>query len=178
MTISLLVAMSDAGVIGRNGQLPWRLSADLRRFRRLTTGHAIVMGRKTFESIGRPLPERMNIVVTRQRDFSPPAGVVVTHDIDAALKIAREMRPVGRGNAGVPGHDDEVFVVGGAEIYRQTLGMADRIYLTLVHADVAGDARFDAPNPVEWREVERTNHPADDKNEYPYSFLLLERRRN
>ncbi len=162
--LSILVAVSDTGVIGRDGGLPWRLSADLRRFRRLTTGHAIVMGRKTYESIGRPLPERTNIVVTRQADFTAE-DVVVAGDIDAALRRAREAH----------GPDDEVFVVGGAEIYRQTLDRADRLYLTRVHTDIGGDTYLPPIDFAQWRLVEESRHATDDKNEFPHTFAVYDR---
>jgi dihydrofolate reductase len=161
--LSLLVAVSDTGVIGRDNALPWRLSADLRRFRRLTTGHAIVMGRKTYESLGRPLPERTNIVVTRQADFAPP-GVLVVHSIDAAIEQARK----------VHGDDSEIFIIGGAEIYRQTLDRADRLYLTRVHTDVEGDTHLQL-DLDEWRLVEESQHPADEKNEFPHTYAVYER---
>lgn len=162
--ISLLVAVSSTGVIGRDNALPWKLSADLRRFRRLTTGHAIVMGRKTFESIGRPLPERTNIVVTRQAGYAAE-GVIVASDIDAAIRKASEIH----------GADDEVFIVGGAEIYRQTLERADRLYLTRVEADVAGDTYLPAIDFSQWKLVEETRFAADERNEFPHSFLVYER---
>jgi dihydrofolate reductase len=161
--LSLLVAVSDTGVIGRDNALPWRLSADLRRFRRLTTGHAIVMGRKTYESLGRPLPERTNIVVTRQADFAPP-GVLVVHSIDAAIEQARK----------ADGDDSEIFIIGGAEIYRQTLSRADRLYLTRVHTDVEGDTHLQLDFD-EWRLVEESQHPADEKNEFPHTYAVYER---
>ncbi|MEX2188778.1 MAG: dihydrofolate reductase [Pirellulales bacterium] len=164
--LSILVAVSDTGVIGRDGELPWRLSADLRRFRRMTTGHAIVMGRKTYESIGRPLPERTNIVVTRQPAFTAD-GVVSAPDIDAAIRTAQTIH----------GAEDEVFVVGGAEIYRQTLDRADRLYLTRVHANVAGDTYLPAIDFNHWRLVEESHHAADDKNEFPHTFAVYERMR-
>jgi dihydrofolate reductase len=162
--LSLLVAVSDTGVIGRDGGLPWRLSADLRRFRRLTTGHAIIMGRKTYESIGRPLPERTNIVVTRQSDFAAN-GVIVAGDIDAAIQSAQQIHGAG----------DEVFIGGGAEIYRQTLDRADRLYLTRVHADVAGDTYLPPIDFSQWRLVEESRHAADEKNEFPHTFAVYDR---
>jgi dihydrofolate reductase len=163
--LSLLVAVSTTGVIGRDNALPWKLSADLRRFRRLTTGHAIIMGRKTYESIGRPLPERTNIVVTRQADFIAPGCAVVT-DIDAAIRKAHEAH----------GEDAEVFIVGGAEIYRQTLDRADRLYLTQVETDASGDTYLPTIDLSQWQLVEETHHAADDKNEYPHTFAIYDRK--
>ncbi|RIK75782.1 MAG: hypothetical protein DCC68_20575 [Planctomycetota bacterium] len=162
--LSILVAASTSGVIGRDNALPWRLSADLRRFRRLTTGHAIVMGRKTYESIGRPLPERTNLVVTRQRDFAAP-GCVVVDTIDAAIQRAHEIH----------GEHDEIFIVGGADIFRQTLDRADRLYLTRVEADVPGDTYLPPIDVSHWRLVEQSHHAADDKNDHPHTFAVYDR---
>ena len=162
MRVTLILARSDNGVIGRDGDLPWRLSADLRRFKALTTGHRILMGRKTHESIGRPLPDRVNVVLTRDPEASF-TGCEARTDLEHALAEARE--------AG----ETELFVIGGAEIYRLALPLADRLQLTEVHADVPGDVTIPAPGP-EWTEVERTDHPADERNEHPYSFVVLDRR--
>ncbi|MEM7481001.1 MAG: dihydrofolate reductase [Acidobacteriota bacterium] len=162
MTFSILVATAENGVIGRDGDLPWRLPADLERFKALTMGHHLIMGRKTWDSIGRPLPGRTSVVVSRT---SPqlPEEVVVVNSVDRALKVARR--------AG----DEEPFVVGGAEIYRQVMDSASRLYLTRVHAEVEGDTFFPELDESEWRLVERLEHPADVRNEYPFSFLTFER---
>ncbi len=160
MKISLIAAMADNGVIGRNNRLPWRLSADLQRFKALTMGKPIVMGRKTWESIGRPLPGRTNIVVTRDVGYRAE-GCVVVHSVDQALEVA----------AG----SDEVMVIGGANLYQQLLGRADRLYLTQVRADVEGDAWFPGFDRAQWREVERESHSRDEKNEFDYAFVTLER---
>lgn len=162
MRLSLIVALASNGVIGRNNQLPWRLSADLKHFKALTMGKALIMGRRTFESIGRPLPGRTNIVVTRDRAFQAP-GCIVVHDVDQALHTAA--------------HQEEVMAMGGANLYRQLLPRADRLYLTEVKAEVAGDTWFPELNPAEWAETERVSHRADDKNEYDYDFVILDRRR-
>jgi len=158
--ISIITAMDENRVIGRANALPWRLPNDLRRFRRLTTGHAVIMGRRNYESIGRPLPERRNIVITRQPGYSAP-GCQVVHSLEQALAAA--------------GEDPEIFIIGGAEIYAQALPRAARLYLTLVHAAVAGDVRFPPFDQGEWREIERERHEADDRHPYPYSFVVLER---
>jgi dihydrofolate reductase len=158
--LSLIVAMSENRVIGRGGQLPWRLSSDLRRFKRLTMGHRLLMGRKTFASIGRLLPGRTSVVLTRQTDYTAP-GAVVAHDLDQARQWALG--------------DEQVFVIGGAEIYRQTLPWAERIYLTVIHAQVEGDAFFPELPPAEWRLIEVTRCPRDAQNEYDHSFLIYER---
>lgn len=161
MKISFVVAMARNNVIGKDNELPWRLSADLQHFKAITLGKPVVMGRKTYESIGKPLPGRTNIIVTRDQNYLADACVVV-HSVDAALEAA--------------GTVDEVMVIGGAELYRQLLARADRVYLTLVQAEVEGDASFPVLDAAEWKELERHDHMADEKNQFPYSFLLLERR--
>ncbi len=152
--------MSENRVIGRDGQLPWHLSADLRRFKRLTMGHHIIMGRKTFESIGRLLPGRITIVVTRQVGYD--AGeALVAHGIDEAIRLADG--------------DDEAFIIGGEEVYRQALRMVDRIHLTQVHAEIHGDAVFPNLQFDDWQLVEQSRHPADEQNEYEHTFLVYDR---
>jgi dihydrofolate reductase len=160
--ISIIVAMAENRVIGRNNALPWRLPNDLKHFRRLTTGHVVIMGRKNYESIGKLLPERTNIIVTRNTGYAVP-GARVVHSLEAAYAAA----------AG----DDEIFVIGGAEIYRAALMRADRLYLTLVHAAVPGDTCFPDFDRNEWRQVESVRHEADEKHAYAYSFVTLERHR-
>jgi dihydrofolate reductase len=160
--LSLIVAVARNGVIGRQGGLPWRLSADLRRFKELTMGHAIIMGRKTYESIGRPLPGRRMIVITRQADYRTE-GAEVVGALDEALRRAAD-----RG-------DGECFVIGGAEIYEQAKPQADRVYLTRVRAAVEGDTYFSPLNLTQWRLVSSESHAADAKNQYPFSFEVYER---
>jgi dihydrofolate reductase len=162
MRVSLIVAAAENGVIGRQNTLPWRLSADLRRFKRLTMGHTIVMGRKTWESIGRPLPGRLSIVITRQPIYAA-AGAEIAADFDTALQAATQ-----HGKS-------EVFVIGGAEIFKQAMPVADRVHLTHVHANVEGDSHFPTLDPSAWRLVQSERHDADEKNEYAYSFELYER---
>jgi dihydrofolate reductase len=160
--LSLIVAMTRAGVIGRDGGLPWQLSADLKRFKALTMGHHIVMGRKTFESLGRPLPGRKMIVISRQEP--PPAGAgapFFVHSLAEALRLAAE--------------DAEVFVIGGAEIFAHALPHADRMYVTWVEADVAGDTVFPTMDWSPWREVSSERIPADARNEYETTFSVYER---
>jgi dihydrofolate reductase len=159
MVISLIVAMAANRVIGRDNKLPWRLPNDLRRFRALTMGKPLVMGRKTFESIGRPLDGRHNIVVSRNPDYRAE-GCTVVHSPEAALAAA------------VPA--EELFVAGGAELYAQFLPQAHCLYLTLVHAHVQGDTYFPAFDQSQWREIEREEHRADGRHAYAYSFLILE----
>ncbi len=160
MKLSIVVAMAANHVIGRDKKLPWHLPADLKHFKQLTTGKPILMGRKTWESIGRPLPERTSIVITRDPDYTA-AGCVVVHSIDAALRAAE--------------HHDEVMVIGGSELYRQVLPQVSTIYLTRVHADIEGDAVFPKLDDSEWREVERTDCEPDENNAHVYSFITLER---
>lgn len=152
--------MAENRVIGVNNTLPWRLPADLRHFRQLTTGHHVIMGRRNYESIGKPLPERTNIVVTRNRGYQAP-GCRVRHSLEEALQDC--------------GSDPEVFIIGGAEIYRQALPGADRIYLTLVHARIPGDTYFPEFDQNEWKETQRTRCEADDKNPYACSFVIYEK---
>ena len=163
MIISLIVAMDEKRGIGKAGKLPWRLSSDLKRFREVTMGHHLVVGRKTFESIGKPLPGRQMIVVTRDARFKPE-GCLVSGSIHDALTLAEE-----RG-------EPEVFVIGGAEIYEQTLDLADRLYLTQVHAEVDADVFFPAIRPDQWTENQRVDQPADEKNQYAFTFRLLDRK--
>ena len=157
--ISFVVAMARNGVIGKDNQLPWRLPADLRHFKAVTMGKPIIMGRKTFDSIGRPLPGRTNIVVTRDPAYSSE-GCVVVHSIEEALAAA--------------GAAEEVMIIGGADFYRQLLPRADRIYLTLIDAEVEGDTWFSELDPARWPERSREDHVADADNPYPYSFIVLE----
>lgn len=159
---SIVVARADNGVIGRDNQLPWHLPADLRHFKQLTSGHPIIMGRRTYESIGRPLPNRRNIVVTRQLDWQAE-GVETAHSVLGALELARES-------------DEEVFVIGGAEIYRAALPAVDVVYLTEVHAAPEGDAVLPEFSPEAWREESRQRHEADDKHAHAFSFVTLRRR--
>ena len=165
MSLALVVAAAENGVIGRDNGLPWRLPGDLKQFRRLTTGKPVIMGRRTFESIGRALPERLNIVVSRQPGYREP-GILVVPTFEEAVRAGRE--------AAAPGMV-EVMVIGGADIYRQALPLADRIYLTEVHARVDGDTHLPAVDWTEWREVSRELHPAGPGHSHDYSFVVLDR---
>lgn len=160
--ISIIVAVSENNVIGTEGKLPWRLPADLRRFKELTLGHPIIMGRKTYESIGRALPGRRNIVITRDQDFQA-AGCEVAHSLEEAIKMSK-----------VP-FDSEVFVIGGGQVYREALPRADRIYLTRVHTRVAGDAVFPELEKLEWKIISEEFHQKDEKHEYDFTFKTYER---
>lgn len=159
-----MVAMAENRVIGRDGALPWHLPADFKRLKRLTIGHTLVMGRKTFDSIGKPLPGRRSIVLTRDPAWHHP-GVDVAHRFDDALAMAAA--------AG----EDEIFVFGGAGVFRRALPRADRLYQTLVHAEVEGDVYFPPFDPADWQLVEDQRHPADPRHAYDYSFRRFERRR-
>ena len=161
------LAAAENGVIGRAGQLPWRLPSDLRHFRTLTLGKPVIMGRKTYQSIGRPLERRDNIVLTRRADAYPPA-VHVAHSLAQALALGRTLAAA-RGA-------DEIVVIGGADVFAAALPHAQRIYLTLVHAMPAGDQRVAAFAPETWREVARNPMPAGPGDEYAAEFLILERR--
>ena len=163
MKVSILAALSTNNVIGRDNQVPWRLSTDLKRLKALSMGHHVVMGRKTYDSVGRPLPGRTNVVITRQADYAPE-GVVVVHALEDALHVARDA------------NETEVFILGGAEIYRQAMHRCDRMYLTRVHADVEGDTWFpDFDDVTEWKLTDAEHFDADEKNEYPFSFLTYDR---
>jgi len=158
--ISIIAALAENRVIGLNNTLPWRLPNDLKHFRRLTTGHAIILGRKNYESIGKPLPERTNIVITRNRDFRAD-GCLIAHSLDEALVLAD--------------NDPEIFIIGGAEIYRAALARTNRLYLTRVHAAIPGDTYFPEFDETEWREISRERHERDERHAYAYSFVVLER---
>lgn len=158
--ISIIVAASANNVIGAKGDLPWHLSDDLKRFKAVTMGKPIVMGRKTWESIGRALPGRQNIVITRRHDFAAD-GCDVVHSVDEAMSAAGDV--------------DEIMVIGGSQVYEIFLPAAQRLYLTRVHADVEGDAFFPAVDEDEWQLVSEEIHSADERNEFDCSFRIYER---
>lgn len=158
--LSIIVAVADNGVIGSGNQLPWRLPDDLKRFKALSLGKPIVMGRKTYDSIGRPLPGRLNIIVSRQRDLQI-AGCQVVSSLQEAIAAA--------------GTAAEIVIVGGADIYRQVLPQVTTIHLTRVHADIAGDVHFPKLEQNEWREVAREYHPADERHAHAFTFSTLAR---
>jgi dihydrofolate reductase len=163
VTLSLIVAMSQGGVIGHHGKVPWHLPDDLRRFKQLTMGHPLIMGRRTFASIGRPLPGRRCIVLSRDPAYRA-AGVETAPDLETALARVADAA--------------EVFVIGGAEVYRAALPRADRLYLTLVHAPIAGDVRFPTFAPTAWMLAEETFHPADARHAHAFTFRRYERQRS
>ena len=151
--------MAENRVIGKENKLIWHLPADLKFFKNLTTGHPIIMGRKTFESIGKPLPNRTNIIITRQADFTAE-GCLVAHSLTEALMMAQQL-------------DSDIFVIGGAEIYKQAMFLADTIYLTEVHHTFEGDTFFPEIDSILWQETSREEHKADEKNPYDYAFVTL-----
>jgi dihydrofolate reductase len=162
MKITLIAAVAENRVIGRDGGLPWRLPDDLRRFKQRTLGHNVIMGRRTFESLAAPLPDRPAIVVSRSHELDIP-GATVANSVDEALDIAR-----GRG-------EDEVFILGGSEIYAIALPLADRLELTVVHAEIKGDTYFPEFDPAAWTITDDQRREADDRHEHAFSFRCYER---
>lgn len=163
----LIVAVADNGVIGAGGAIPWRLKSDMQRLKSMTVGKPVVMGRKTFLSLKRPLPHRTNIVVTRDQDFRA-AGAVVTTSLEAARALAR-------GDA-LRRSVAEIAVIGGAEIYAQWMDYADRLEITEVHANPAGDTHLAAIDAAQWQEVARERHPAGPDDTAPFSYVTYRRR--
>lgn len=160
MNLSILAAKATNNTIGENNQLIWRLPADLKHFRELTTGETVIMGRKTFESIGKALPERNNIIITRQPGYQAP-GCEVVHSLEEAIQASAQ--------------EENVFIIGGGEIYRQALDLAGTLYITEVHETFAGDTVFPEIDKGTWAETFREDHLADEKNPYDYSFVTYQR---
>ncbi len=160
--VSLIVAVSENNVIGNKNKIPWRIPADMKYFKSRTKGNVVVMGRKTFESLGKPLPDRVNIVITHQEDFHPEGAFVVS-TMEAALRKAKQF----------PGK--EIFIIGGGEIYLQSLELADRIYLTRIHQHFEGDTFFPELPASKWKIVSNESHQPDEKNPHPYSFITYAR---
>jgi dihydrofolate reductase len=164
MIISLIAAISQNHVIGRNNDLPWHLPDDMQYFMQTTKGHHVIMGRKNYQSIPqkfKPLPNRVNIVITRQPGFEA-AGCVVVHSLPDALRIA------------ILGGEEEVFLIGGSEVYREGILLANRLYLTEIKATVEGDVYFPEFNRAEWREISRKSHPDDDRHAFPFDFVVYQ----
>lgn len=161
MILSIVVAISENNAIGKDNQLLWHLPADLKHFKNITTGHPIVMGRKTYDSIGRPLPNRRNIVITRQHNLELP-GVEVVNSVDEAIALCEA--------------ESEVFIIGGAEIYKIAMKHVDRIYLTTVHRVYEADAFFPVLDQKEWLETFKEYHSSDEKNTVAYTFSTLDRK--
>ncbi len=161
MFLSLIAAADEQGVIGDHGKIPWHLPADFAHFKVVTTGHPVIMGRKTFESIGKPLPGRTNIVVTRDRGYAAE-GCLMADSLERALELAEQAQ--------------ESFVIGGGELYRIAMPHATRVYLTRVHGEFAGDTYFPAMDEKEWELVSSEPHGKDEKNPHAYTFLTYERK--
>lgn len=160
MSCSIVAAVAANGAIGKGGDLPWHLPADLRHFKSLTVGHHLIVGRKTWESVGKPLPKRTMVVVTRDRDYHAE-GVIVVHSLAEALVAARS--------------DDEPFVAGGAGLYREAFDVADRMYLTRIHAEFSADTFFPVFDERVWVLISEETHEADESNRYQYTFQLFRR---
>ncbi len=162
MIVNAIVAVAKNNVMGKDGDIPWYLPADLKYFKATTLNHHIIMGRKTFESIGRPLPKRTNVVITRQMYYTA-SSCIICHSVEEALEKAHD------------NGEEEVFIIGGAEIYKATMPYWDRLYLTEVDADIEGDTYFPNIDETEWKVVVNDPHQADEKNEYDYTFKILEK---
>ena len=164
--VSLIVAMASNRCIGINNELPWKLPEDLKYFKHVTCGKALILGRTTYDSLGRPLPNRTNIVMTRDASWEGPIGTRVVHSLEAALALADAVA--------VSNYQDEVVVIGGAEIYAQLLPQVERMYITEVHTEVAGDVFFPEINTVEWQEISRQKH-SDETSGIGYDFVVYDR---
>lgn len=160
MIVSLIVAMDERGGIGKNNQLPWHLSSDLKRFKNLTMGHHLVMGRKTYETIGKPLPGRVMVVVTHQKDYFPK-GCMVVNSLNDAIKRAED------------DHETEVFIIGGGEIFQQAIDRADKVYLTTVHVNANADVSFPNIDPNQWELGKIEKITKNDNDEYESDFKIL-----
>jgi len=161
MNLAIIVATDQSGVIGKENDLPWKLSADLQYFKRVTMGKPLIMGRKTHESIGRALPGRKNIIISSNKHFEADQ-CVVCHSVEQALAAC--------------GDAEEAMVMGGASLYKVFLPYANKLYLTLVHASLEGDTWFPEWDSKAWSQISREDHPADEKNEYPYSFIVYQKK--
>ena len=159
MTISIIVAIAENHAIGKDNKLLWHLPNDLKHFKTITSGHTVIMGRKTYDSVGKPLPNRRNVIITRQHIDIP--GCEVVNSLEEAVDLCKT--------------EEEVFIVGGAEIYRQAMAITNKIYLTIVHQSFEGDTYFPDIDENIWVETEREDHEPDEKNKLPYSFITLER---
>ncbi|TVZ58694.1 dihydrofolate reductase [Flavobacteriaceae bacterium MAR_2010_105] len=160
--LTLIVAAGENDAIGKNNQLIWHLSDDLKRFKTLTDGHHIIMGRKTFESFPKPLPNRTHVVITRQVNYKVPDGVIVVNNLNDALNVSR--------------NDKQAFIIGGGEIYQQAMPLASKIELTRVHADFEADTFFPSIDKTQWIETNNVYHQKDDNHEFPFSFITYTRR--
>ena len=163
MLISIIVAMDENRGIGIGDYLPWHLPDDLKFFKNTTLGHHIVMGRRTFQNLAQPLPGRVNIILSRDMTYNPGGNVVIAHSLEEALTYARQE------------HEQEVFIAGGGSLYHESLPLAHRLYLTLVHAQTEADIFFPKTNPNDWIECNSSYHPADERHSFSFTIKLLER---
>lgn len=163
MTLSLIVAATENGVIGKDGKMPWRLPAESAYFRNTTLGHPVITGRKNYEAMGRPLPDRLNVVITRRADYQVPEGVMVVHSLEDALNV-EEVKTA-----------EEVFIIGGAQIYDEAMPQADKLYLTTIHTTMDGDTYF-RYNPDEWRLEWSEDHAVDAENKFAFTLMRLVRK--
>jgi dihydrofolate reductase len=163
MNLSIIVAIGEGNVIGKQNGLPWYLPADLKHFKTLTNGHVVIMGRKTFESIGKPLPNRVNIVLARETNYKP-GGCFVARSLDEAFALPHVQ------------NDSEAFIIGGGEIFRQTIDTVSKLYVTEVHHQFHGDIFFPVIDPAIWKEISRERGMQDEKNQYEHYFVVYERR--
>jgi dihydrofolate reductase len=159
--LELVVAIDEQGGIGKNNQLLWHLPADLKHFKEITTGHLIIMGRKTYDSIGRPLPNRRNIVISRQGDLQIE-GVEVANSLSDAISLVA--------------NETKAFIIGGAEIFKQAMPFISKIHLTIVHHSFEADTFFESPSPIAWEAIETETHQADEKNAYSYTYITYKKR--
>jgi dihydrofolate reductase len=160
--VSIIVATASNNVIGKDNQLIWHLPADLKHFKQLTMGHPILMGRKTYESIGKPLPGRTTVIITRQQDFKAD-GCIITHSVQEAIEKAKEI-------------DEQVYIIGGAEVYKEALPLTDCIELTNIHHSFDGDTYFPEITESDWEVISKEEHKPDEKNKFSYTFLTLRRK--
>ncbi len=161
--LTIIVAAGEDNAIGKDNDLIWHLSNDLKRFKKLTSGHYIIMGRKTFESFPKPLPNRTHIVITRQQDYKAPDGVIIVNNLEDAIDAARK--------------DNQPFIIGGGQIYKQSMRLADKLEITRVHSTFKNaDTFFPEIDNTTWKEIERTSHDADEKHAYPFSFITYIKR--
>jgi dihydrofolate reductase len=165
MLISIIVAVTENRVIGKDNQLLWRLPDDMKRFKQLTMDNPIIMGRKTYESIGKPLPGRTSIVVTRNREYKLDEAIVV-NSLQEAILRARELDA------------QEAYIIGGGELYKQAQSVSDRLYITEIHTTMSGDAYFEIEDPSQWIETERSVHEADDRHKYAFAFVDYIKQKN
>jgi dihydrofolate reductase len=163
LKISIIVAKANNNAIGKNNQLIWKLSSDLKLFKKITSGHYIIMGRKTYESVGKPLPNRTSIVITRNPEFQLPDGHIVCHSLQEAIQLC-----IGK-------HLNQVFIIGGAEIYKQGLELSDELLVTEVNASPEADVFFPPIDPSKWKKVSSESYRKDDKNEFDFDFVTYKR---